>query len=110
MSENELWELSSGSFTPFSDVVKLVALQTVSVFVFAVIMANAHAGFHLHQMQEGTYEREALDCFLLDYIDHFNAMVFLRKRMQRVQNAAAGFVLNRYCSEEDVLNLAGYQH
>ena len=30
---------------------------------------------------------------------------FLQKRMQRVQNAAAGFVLNRYCSEEDVLKL-----
>ena len=31
--------------------------------------------------------------------------MFLQKRMQRVQNAAAGFVLNRYCSEEDVLQL-----
>ena len=31
--------------------------------------------------------------------------MFLQKRMQRVQNAAAGFVLNRYCSKEDVLNL-----
>ncbi|XP_068734848.1 uncharacterized protein [Montipora capricornis] len=32
--------------------------------------------------------------------------MFLQKlRMQRVQNAAAGFVLNRYCSEEDVLKL-----
>ena len=30
--------------------------------------------------------------------------MFLQKRMQRVQNAAAGFVLNRYCSE-DVLQL-----
>ena len=30
--------------------------------------------------------------------------MFLQKRMQRVQNAAAGFVLNRYCSE-DVLKL-----
>ena len=29
--------------------------------------------------------------------------MFLHKRMQRVQNAAAGFVLNRYCSEKDVL-------
>ena len=26
--------------------------------------------------------------------------------MQRVQNAAVGFVLNRYCSEEDVLKLS----
>jgi len=31
--------------------------------------------------------------------------MFLQKRMQRVQNAAAGFVLNNYCSEEDVLQL-----
>lgn len=31
--------------------------------------------------------------------------MFLQKRMQRVQNAAAGFALNRYCSEEDVLQL-----
>lgn len=31
--------------------------------------------------------------------------MFLQKRMQRVQNAAAGFVLNRYCSEENVLKL-----
>ena len=28
--------------------------------------------------------------------------LFLQKRMQRVQNAAASFVLNRYCSEEDI--------
>ena len=31
--------------------------------------------------------------------------MFLQKRMQRVQNAAAGFVLNHYCSEKDVLKL-----
>ena len=31
--------------------------------------------------------------------------MFLQKRMQRVQNAAPGFVLNRYCSEDDVLKL-----
>ena len=30
---------------------------------------------------------------------------FLQKRIQRVQNAAASFVLNRYCSEKDVLKL-----
>ena len=30
---------------------------------------------------------------------------FLKKRVQRVQNAAAGFVLNRFCSERDVLEL-----
>ena len=43
MYENELWELSSESFPPFSNVVKLVPVQTVSVFVVAVIMANAPA-------------------------------------------------------------------
>ncbi|XP_015756855.1 PREDICTED: uncharacterized protein LOC107336298 [Acropora digitifera] len=32
-------------------------------------------------------------------------LMFLQKRMQRVQNAAAGFVLNRHGSEEDVLQL-----
>ena len=31
--------------------------------------------------------------------------MFLQKRMQRVQNATADFVLNRYCSEKDVLKL-----
>ena len=31
--------------------------------------------------------------------------MFLQKRIQRVQNAAAGFALNSYCSEEDVLKL-----
>ena len=28
-----------------------------------------------------------------------------QKRVQSVQNAAAGFVLNRFCSERDVLEL-----
>ena len=56
MYENELWELSSESFPPFSDVVKLVPVQTVLVFVFAVIMANAPVGFPLPQMQEGLGE------------------------------------------------------
>ena len=42
---------------------------------------------------------------------NFNGMVtyplpmFLQKRMQHIQNAAASFVLNRYCSEKDVLIL-----
>ena len=31
--------------------------------------------------------------------------MFLQKRMQCVLNAAAGFVLNHYCSEKDVLKL-----
>ena len=30
---------------------------------------------------------------------------FLQKRVQRIQNAAAGFVLTRFCSERDVLEL-----
>ena len=30
---------------------------------------------------------------------------YLQKKMQRVQNAAASFVTNRYCSEKDVLQL-----
>ena len=30
---------------------------------------------------------------------------YLQKREQRVQNVAGGFVLNRFCSERDVLEL-----
>ena len=30
---------------------------------------------------------------------------FFQKRIQHVQNAAVSFVLNRYCSEKDVLKL-----
>ena len=41
------------SFPSFSDVVKLVPVQTVSGFVFAVIMANAPVGFPVPQMQGG---------------------------------------------------------
>ena len=70
MYENELWELPSESFPPFSNVVKLAPVQTVSVFVVADIMANAPVGFPVPQMQEGLDEREALDCFILDYIDY----------------------------------------
>ena len=32
-----------------------------------VIMANAPVGFPVPQMQEGLDEREALDCFILDF-------------------------------------------
>ena len=35
---------------------------------------------------------------------------YLQKREQRVQNAAAGFDLNSFCSERTSLNLAGYLH
>ena len=37
-------------------------------------MANAPVGFHVPQMQEGLDEREALDCFILDYIDYCTVM------------------------------------
>ena len=80
MYENELWELSSESFPPFSDVVKLVPVQTVLVFVFAVIMANTPVGFPLPQMQEGLDEWEALDCFILDYIDYCTVMEWFERK------------------------------
>ena len=80
MYENELWELSSESFPPFSDVVKLVPVQTVSAFVFVVIMANAPVGFPVPQMQEGLDEREALDCFILDYIDYCTVMGWFERK------------------------------
>ena len=80
MSENELWEQSSELFPPFLDVVKLVPVQTLSVLVFAVIMANAPVGFPLHQMQEGLDQREHLDCFILDYIDYCTVMGWFERK------------------------------
>ena len=44
------------------------------MFVVAVIMANTLVGFPVPQMQEGLDEREALDCFILDYIDYCTVM------------------------------------
>ena len=50
------------------------------LFVFAVIMANASVGFPVPQMQEGLDEREALDCFILDYIDYCTAMGWFERK------------------------------
>ena len=52
-------------------VVKLVLSNFV---VFAVIMAGTPVGFPVLQMQEGLDDREALDCFILDYIDYCTVM------------------------------------
>lgn len=50
------------------------------LFVFAVIMANAPVGFPVPQMQEGLDEREALDCFILDYIDYCTVMGWFERK------------------------------
>ena len=50
------------------------------LFVFAVIMATAPVGFPVPQMQEGLDEREALDCFILDYIDYCTVMGWFERR------------------------------
>ena len=42
--------------------------------LFAVIMTKAPVGFPVPQMQEGLDEREAIDCFILDYIDYCMVM------------------------------------
>ena len=47
------------------------------LFVFAVIMANAPVGFPLPQMQD---EREALHCFILDYIDYCTVMGWFERK------------------------------
>ena len=70
--------MSSESFPPFSDVVRLVPVY--KLFVFAVIMANAPVGFPVPQMQEGLDEREALDCFILDYIDYCTVMGWFERK------------------------------
>ena len=43
-------------------------------------MAAQPAGFPVPQMQEGLDEREALDCFILDYIDYCTVMGWFRKK------------------------------
>ena len=50
------------------------------LFVFAVIMATTPVGFHVPQMQEGLDEREALDCFILDYIDYCTVMGWFERK------------------------------
>ena len=37
-------------------------------------------GFSVPQMQKGLDQREALDCFILDYIDHCTVMGWFRKK------------------------------
>ena len=50
---------------------------------------------------------QSLIPFKLNFYDSviYPLHAFLQKRVQHVQNAATGFVLNRFCSERDVLEL-----
>ena len=48
--------------------------------MFAVIMATAPVGFPVPQMQEGLDEREALDCFILGYIDYCKVMGWFERK------------------------------
>ena len=50
------------------------------LFLFAVIMTNAPVGFPVPQMQEGLDEREALDCFILDYIGYCTVMGWFERK------------------------------
>ena len=56
------------------------------LFVFAFIKANAPVSFPVPQMQEGLDEREALDCFILDYIDYCTVMGCIFPRAQNTVN------------------------
>ena len=55
-------------------------------------------------------KKSLVESLILSYL-HFNdsitypLLAFLQKRVQPVQNAAAGFVLSRFCSERDVFEL-----
>lgn len=44
------------------------------LFVCVFLMAAAPAGFPVPHWQEGLDEREALDCFVLDYVDYCTVM------------------------------------
>ena len=43
-------------------------------------MANAPVGFPVPQMQEGLDEWEALDCFILDYIDYCTVIGWFERK------------------------------
>ena len=43
-------------------------------------MANVPVGFPVPQMQEGLDEREALDYFILDYIDYCTVMRWFERK------------------------------
>lgn len=55
-------------------------------------------------------KKQLAESLILSKLDYNDAVcyplpAYLQKKLQRVQNAAAGFVTNRYSSESDVLNL-----
>ena len=50
------------------------------LFVFVFIMAGAPVGFPVPQLQEGLDEREALDCFVLDYVDYCTVMGWFQSK------------------------------
>ena len=43
-------------------------------------MPNAPVGFSVPQLQEGIDEREALDCFILEYIDYCTGMGWFERK------------------------------
>ncbi len=45
-------------------------------------MAAASAGFHVPQLQEGLDEREALDCFILDYVGYDTVIGWLEEKAE----------------------------
>ena len=50
------------------------------LFVFPVIMVSTPVGFSVPQMQERLDKREALDCFILDYIDYYMVMGWFERK------------------------------
>ena len=43
-------------------------------------MASTPVGFSVPQMQERLDKREALDCFILDYIDYYMVMGWFKRK------------------------------
>ena len=74
-------------------------------------MAGTPVGFPVPQMQEGLDDREALDCFILDYIDYCTVMGwFVPKAGCKYDLSRSGSVekfgfvyvdASRYASAED---------
>ena len=73
--------------------------------IFFIVITLSYV-IHGHYIIHGHWQK-SLVLSKLNFNDAvtYPVPMFLQKRMQHLQNATAGLVLNHYCSEEDVLKL-----
>ena len=76
------FQFSPRGKTPFHCDFCLVFFLHCCVSCCTFLMASGStAGFPVPQMQEGVDEREALDCFVMDYLDYCPVMGWFQRNM-----------------------------